>query len=568
MQRTLLRCLLPLPAIAVLASHVTGQTLPSTQHVLIEESPEESVTVVREGREHHWRAFREWRLVCATPAFPMTREEFERMIVQAKADRAALAHDVAPPQPAAGRAAPTFDIVFNVEGAPPTGAPEALAAVEAYLENHFAGTPLPTPIVMVVEFTDLGPNILGQTSQSVFIGDYPEIRDALLASRDSDDVILDFLPTTATLPVRLNSAADISDQATASITRANLIAMSTDDAFAGQASLIRFTNNIAFNWDFDPSDGVSDNDTCFQSVIAHEVVHTLGFTSGVRSTLVPPAALDLFRFRRTIENPETLQEFTTLPRILGFNDPDDDQDTDIVFWQERMSDGSPHGASHFRNANPGFFLMDPALARGETFWPDFMTEQDTRALDVIGYDFADPLTPEAPFADSISLLDGDPTEGPEVRFEVTFSLDVGGVDVDDFALTGTLSGDSTIDSVTVFRGGGAAVYEVTATAAPGPGTLGLSLIDNDTILTAIGMPLGGVGAGNGDLAGPEYTILESTPCPWDITGDGQVNSSDLGQLLASWGPCPPGDCPWDITGDDQVNSSDLGQLLASWGPCP
>jgi len=46
----------------------------------------------------------------------------------------------------------------------------------------------------------------------------------------------------------------------------------------------------------------------------------------------------------------------------------------------------------------------------------------------------------------------------------------------------------------------------------------------------------------------------------DITGDGNVNSADLGVLLAEWGS--PGA---DLTGDGTTNSADLGVLLAAWG---
>jgi hypothetical protein len=44
------------------------------------------------------------------------------------------------------------------------------------------------------------------------------------------------------------------------------------------------------------------------------------------------------------------------------------------------------------------------------------------------------------------------------------------------------------------------------------------------------------------------------PCPWDLTGDGQVDGADLGVLLQNWGN------PYD--------GSDLGELLNAWGPCP
>ena len=45
----------------------------------------------------------------------------------------------------------------------------------------------------------------------------------------------------------------------------------------------------------------------------------------------------------------------------------------------------------------------------------------------------------------------------------------------------------------------------------------------------------------------------------DLTGDGNVNSADLGVLLSAWG-----DLGADITGDGVTNSADLGVLLAAW----
>ncbi|TVQ33694.1 MAG: hypothetical protein EA376_01565 [Phycisphaeraceae bacterium] len=42
-------------------------------------------------------------------------------------------------------------------------------------------------------------------------------------------------------------------------------------------------------------------------------------------------------------------------------------------------------------------------------------------------------------------------------------------------------------------------------------------------------------------------------CPWDLSGDGQVGSADLGVLLGQWGTT--------------YGASDLAELLGSWGPC-
>jgi hypothetical protein len=37
-------------------------------------------------------------------------------------------------------------------------------------------------------------------------------------------------------------------------------------------------------------------------------------------------------------------------------------------------------------------------------------------------------------------------------------------------------------------------------------------------------------------------------------------------MLGAWGPCG-GACVADLNGDGEVGGSDLGSLLAGWGPC-
>lgn len=48
----------------------------------------------------------------------------------------------------------------------------------------------------------------------------------------------------------------------------------------------------------------------------------------------------------------------------------------------------------------------------------------------------------------------------------------------------------------------------------------------------------------------------------DLDGDGWVDASDLGLLLAAWGRCP--ECPADLNGDDSVGGGNLGALIAAW----
>ena len=68
------------------------------------------------------------------------------------------------------------------------------------------------------------------------------------------------------------------------------------------------------------------------------------------------------------------------------------------------------------------------------------------------------------------------------------------------------------------------------------------------------------------------TAETSTPClscSADLNGNGQVDSADLGLLLALWGSCASEKdaCPGDLDLDGLVNAADLGLLLSYWGEC-
>ncbi len=61
------------------------------------------------------------------------------------------------------------------------------------------------------------------------------------------------------------------------------------------------------------------------------------------------------------------------------------------------------------------------------------------------------------------------------------------------------------------------------------------------------------------------------PCPADISGDGNVNVTDLLAVINNWGacsrPCPP-HCAADVNHDCAVNVTDLLAVIVAWGPCP
>ena len=54
-------------------------------------------------------------------------------------------------------------------------------------------------------------------------------------------------------------------------------------------------------------------------------------------------------------------------------------------------------------------------------------------------------------------------------------------------------------------------------------------------------------------------------CLGDINGDGVVDLTDLGVLLADFGCVPPGPCDGDLDGDGNTDLTDLGILLADFG---
>ena len=136
----------------------------------------------------------------------------------------------------------------------------------------------------------------------------------------------------------------------------------------------------------------------------------------------------------------------------------------------------------------------------------------------------------APVVASIVRADSNPTDQQLVRFTVTFSEAVTGVDAGDF-----LPATSGLTGVGVIEVSGTGdSYLVTVDAGSGAGTLRLDLVDDDSILDTVALPLGGVGLGNGDFtAGETYTILadsaEIQGIHWnDLNRDGVQDAGEPG----------------------------------------
>jgi hypothetical protein len=113
-----------------------------------------------------------------------------------------------------------------------------------------------------------------------------------------------------------------------------------------------------------------------------------------------------------------------------------------------------------------------------------------------------------PFVTSITRAVPDPTNASSVSWTVGVNENLTGVDASDFVLANGGLGGAAISGVS---SSGAATYTVTANTGSGSGTLGLNLVDNDSIRDLAGNRLGGTGNGNGNFAGPVYTIDRIAP---------------------------------------------------------
>ena len=114
----------------------------------------------------------------------------------------------------------------------------------------------------------------------------------------------------------------------------------------------------------------------------------------------------------------------------------------------------------------------------------------------------------APVVVSITRVDANPNSSSSVEFEVEFSKPVNGVDDSDF--TPTFTGISSA-AVWSYSGSGSTTYILTVDAGPGSGTLRLDVSDDDSIQDALGNPLGGPGAVNGDYVDGESYYIDRDP---------------------------------------------------------
>jgi hypothetical protein len=141
-----------------------------------------------------------------------------------------------------------------------------------------------------------------------------------------------------------------------------------------------------------------------------------------------------------------------------------------------------------------------ALDRGDTTLATDargMARAQNEVDDVGAFEALDVIAPRVL---SVNRADVNPTQSSSLAFTVTFSEGVTGVDASDFAVvkTGEVLGG------TIGVTGSDKTYTVTMSGISGTGTVGLNLVDNDSIIDAASNKLGGTEDGNGNFIGEIY----------------------------------------------------------------
>ena len=265
-----------------------------------------------------------------------------------------------------------------------------------------------------VGYADLDPSdALATTYVETMSSQYSEVKDALIADAVSAvDIIaianlpdgpnLSFLtnaPVSGNIIEESGSVAPINNyRHELDIASANAKALGiipNDEYLDGE---IAYNSNSSILFDFDASDGISSNMYDFEGLMVHELLHALGFFSGVdfidRASEpngedgVAPTDLSGFRIFNTLD----LFRYSTESRNAGVdfdfavgNAPYFSVDkgvNNLGFFSTGEFNGDGYQTSHWKN-NSGLGILEPVLPKGEIL---SISAIDKAALDAIGYD--------------------------------------------------------------------------------------------------------------------------------------------------------------------------------------
>jgi hypothetical protein len=252
-------------------------------------------------------------------------------------------------------------------------------------------------------------NVLGSTSGGIFyIPPYSDVRGRLNSHATTADesnlyatLPASGVPTDSGTLTQMDVSSPLARALGAIAPNANPNDTTGNDKL-GRAPSIGF--NSTFNFDFDPSDGISPGKLDFDAVATHELGHVLGFDSEAgllevdATATLRPTIWDLFRFRPGT----TASTFSTAQRVLttGGEQRYFDGAPELA-----LSTGNPDGengdgeqSSHWKDDRfTGFYIgiMDPTLPSGIR---KQITNNDRRAIDFLGYNLG--ALPSAPANDN------------------------------------------------------------------------------------------------------------------------------------------------------------------------
>ncbi|MBK7876207.1 MAG: NF038122 family metalloprotease [Planctomycetes bacterium] len=378
-----------------------------------------------------------WKLGCVGDESAVDQATFLEAVQVSKDLLATNAHNGSlVPLPQSGSSALTgFDLAFTLSGTPPP-LTAAVAELETYFEARLGSQHAAGAIPITIQWGPLPAGVLMSTGQLWGTLPYTTVRANLVQWMDPTDVLPAFLPAGPTYPVRFDgTTTTVTDVANVQCSVPWLQGTFPNVGLpAGPYATI--TISSAYAWDFDPTNGIGAG-FCLKSALAHEIVHALGFASDVDLALGVPTQLDLLRFQNSANRPGQYDYlgFGTIARLVDSNTPDNDVQVNLGTFSYRMEDGAPYQGSHFLQTTPPIGAMQPALASGQTFWPDYLRTPDLRVLDVLGYDWVDPAFDGIAHITSMTKMDEDPNSSQSVRFLATFDRRVAGVGTGDFTVS-------------------------------------------------------------------------------------------------------------------------------------
>ncbi|MEZ6125267.1 MAG: NF038122 family metalloprotease [Planctomycetaceae bacterium] len=259
-----------------------------------------------------------------------------------------------------------------------------------------------------IDFTTLGPGILGSTgstSESIL---YSDFRPALVADATSvdDAVAVAHLPAGPSLslytsdptsgspgnPIIDNNNSGNNRVLDLNTTVSKAVGLRAADNATVDADI---TFSSSFSWDFDRSDGITPGAFDFIGVAAHEIGHALGFVSGADTVDFTTGAsgnnqsldnfrvhssLDLFRFSADslLAGADIDVRADTATKFFSL----DGGVTQLTTFSTGVVNGDGRQASHWKD-NLGIGIMDPTASPGE--YAD-ITDFDIRGFDAIGWD--------------------------------------------------------------------------------------------------------------------------------------------------------------------------------------